>query len=91
VGLRIEDIGGAILKNYVVFIVSFIVLLFAFEIVSGMFLTLTYVPETSKHLSSSTVNMFGSGSFNYTFFSSALAATLSFIISKRVFKVKKSL
>ncbi|WP_129707484.1 hypothetical protein [Priestia megaterium] len=75
------------MKNYVVFIGSFIVLLFAFQIVSGLFLTLTYVPDLSQPLSNSTVSGF---SFNYPFLSSIIAATFSFIISNKVCKVKKS-
>ncbi|MEM4996184.1 MULTISPECIES: hypothetical protein [Priestia] len=75
------------MKNYTVFIGSFILLLFAFQIVSGLFLTLTYVPETSQHLSSSTVSVF---SVNYPFLSSITAATFLFIISNKVCKVKKS-
>ncbi|MEH7330874.1 hypothetical protein ACFX4Y_18390 [Priestia sp. YIM B13446] len=75
------------MKNYAVFIGSFIVLLFAFQIVSGLFLTLTYVPETSQHLSSSTVSIF---SFSYPFLSATIAATVAFIISKKGCKVKKS-
>ncbi|MGG4381812.1 hypothetical protein ABEX08_07200 [Priestia megaterium] len=71
------------MKNYVVFISSFIVLMFAFQILSGLFLTLTYVPEPSQHLSSSTVSIF---SFNYPF----LAATFSFIISKKYVKLKRA-
>lgn len=75
------------MKNYVVFIGSFTVLLFAFQIISGMFLTLTYVPETSQQFNTPTVNVF---SFSYPFLSSIIAATFSFIISKKVCKVKKS-
>ncbi|MGF9887487.1 hypothetical protein ABEX78_02435 [Priestia megaterium] len=75
------------MKNYAVFIGSFIVLLFAFQIVSGLFLTLTYVPETSQHLSSSTVSIF---SFNYPFLSSIIAATFSFIISKKYVRFKRA-
>ncbi|MDY0940538.1 hypothetical protein SOM71_10645 [Priestia megaterium] len=75
------------MKSYVVFISSFIVLMFAFQILSGLFLTLTYVPEPSQHLSSSTVSIF---SFNYPFFSSTIAATFSFIISKKYVKLKRA-
>ncbi|MQR89182.1 hypothetical protein GFV16_25325 [Bacillus megaterium] len=75
------------MRNYVVFIGSFIVLLFAFQIVSGLFLTLTYVPETSQQLNSPMVSVF---SFSYPFLSATIAATVAFIISKKVCKVKKS-
>jgi len=78
------------LKNYVVFITSFVVLLFVFQILSGLFLTLTYVPDTSQHFSSSTVSIFGSENFNYTLLSAITAATFSFIISKKMFTSKNS-
>ncbi|MFP7733429.1 hypothetical protein ACLHDF_08405 [Priestia aryabhattai] len=75
------------MKNYVVFIGSFIVLLFVFQIASGLFLTPAYVPEPSQHLSSSTVSIF---SFNYPFLNSIIAATFSFIISKKYVKLKRA-
>jgi len=78
------------LKNYVVFIASFVVFLFAFQILSGLFLTLTYVPDTSQNFSSSTVSMFGSENFNYTLLSAIVSATFSFIISKKIFISKNS-
>ncbi|MGU3398090.1 hypothetical protein ACNHOZ_28625 [Priestia sp. D51] len=78
------------MKNYVVFIASFVVFMFAFQILSGMFLTLTYVPDTSQHLSGSTVSIFGSEIFNYTLLSSSISATFSFIISKKMFASKNS-
>ena len=72
------------MKNYAVFIASFVVFLFAFQILSGLFLTLTYVPDTSQQFSGSTVTIFGSENFNYTLLSAIISATLSFIISKKV-------
>jgi len=78
------------LKNYAVFIASFVVFLFAFQILSGLFLTLTYVPDTSRHFSGSTVSIFGSENFNYTLLSAIISATFSFIISKKVFISKNS-
>ena len=78
------------MKRYTVFIVSFIGLLLACDIFSGIFLTITYAPETSQAMSS-TVNIFGNESNNYTFLSSIVAATFSFLISKRIFKAKENL
>ncbi|UYP06223.1 hypothetical protein [Priestia megaterium] len=75
------------MKKYIVFTGSFIVLLFAFQIVSGLFLTFTYVPDLSQPLINSTVSVL---SFNYPFLSSIILATFSFIISNKVCKVKKS-
>ncbi|MDP9580310.1 hypothetical protein COE67_16840 [Priestia megaterium] len=78
------------MKNYAVFIASFVVFLFAFQILSGLLLTLTYVPDTSQHFSGSTVSIFGSENFNYTLLSAIISATLSFIISKKVSILKNN-
>ncbi|MFB8425051.1 hypothetical protein ACFC4S_23830 [Priestia megaterium] len=78
------------MKKYIVFISSFIVLLLTFQILSGLFLTLTYAPDTSQQFSSSTVNFYDNKGFNYTILSAVVSATFSFIISKKVFVLKKS-
>jgi len=73
------------LKGYTVFIVSFIALLFVFQILSGLFLTLTYEPEMSGSFNSM-ISTVGNESVNYTFLTSIIAATISFITSKLLLK-----
>ncbi|GAB1780166.1 hypothetical protein COE08_27940 [Priestia megaterium] len=73
------------MKGYTVFIVSFIALLFVFQILSGLFLTLTYEPEMSGSFNS-TISTVGNESVNYTFLTSIIAATISFITSKLLLK-----
>ncbi|MBE7128936.1 hypothetical protein [Bacillus mycoides] len=78
------------MKSYAVFIISFIGFLFVFQIVSGMFLTLTYTPNISG-AGSSSANVFSSKSLSFTFLVPIIAATLSFIILKKRVEAKGTL
>ncbi|MFB8426177.1 hypothetical protein ACLZHR_25350 [Priestia aryabhattai] len=81
------------MKRYGLFIISFIVFLGSFQLVSGMILTLLYVPESSTMWSSieglSSKVTFGSYSGSFAFMIPAVAATAAFFISKKW--VRKSL
>ncbi|MCM3773693.1 MULTISPECIES: hypothetical protein [Priestia] len=75
------------MKRYGIFIISFIVLLGSFQLLSGMILTLLYVPESSGMWSSieglSSKGTFGSYSASFAFVVPAVAATAAFFISKK--------
>ncbi|TYR81347.1 hypothetical protein FZC66_05710 [Priestia megaterium] len=78
------------MKRYGVFIASFVILLFGFEIVSGIFLTFTYVPDPSQAWSSMThlsneVSIVSEPN-RFAFLIPVIAATISFILSKRIGK-----
>ncbi|MBK0009587.1 hypothetical protein IAE23_24190 [Bacillus sp. S35] len=69
------------------FIISFIVLLGSFQLLSGMILTLWYVPESADMWSSieGLLNevIFGSHSPSFAFAIPVVAATAAFFISKK--------
>ncbi|MFZ7824777.1 hypothetical protein ACO1DI_17130 [Priestia sp. 40] len=75
------------MKRYGLFIISFIVLLGSFQLLSGMILTFLYVPESAYTWSSSeglaSKVMFGSHSPSFAFVIPVLAATAAFFISKK--------
>jgi len=75
------------LKRYGLFIISFIVLLGSFQLLSGMILTLWYVPESADMWSSieglSNEVIFGSHSPSFAFAIPIVAATAAFFISKK--------
>jgi|GEM_PF-1323011 len=77
---------GIVVKKYIIFAISFIVLFLVFQMVSGYFLTLFYTPDITEawnqagNLSSSVV-MKGSFPFISLFFA-FLAATLAYFTPK---------
>ncbi|MCM3155127.1 hypothetical protein V8V54_20760 [Priestia megaterium] len=80
------------MKRYGLFIISFIVLLGSFQLLSGMILTLLYVPESANMWNSieglSSKVIFGSHLPSFAFVIPVLAATAAFFISKK--RVRKS-
>ncbi len=73
------------LKNYIVFIASFVVLMLVFQVGSGMLLTMLYNPEVAEKVGTlgSTVT-FGDSAYMFPLVVAMLAATISFFISKRL-------
>ncbi len=77
---------GKQVKKYIIFAISFIILLSAFQMLSGYFMTLYYTPNITEtwnqsgHLSSNVV-IKGSSSFIPLFFA-FLAATFAYFTPK---------
>ncbi|GAB3053746.1 hypothetical protein [Virgibacillus ainsalahensis] len=80
------------MKKYIIFAISFILLFSLFQVLSGMFLTLTYTPDISEAWNRSAdlsqeVVIKGSGSsFLLTLSIAFLSATIAYFIPKKITK-----
>lgn len=80
------------MKKYVVFAISFILLLSLFQVLSGMLLTITYTPDIaeawnlSANLSEGTVIKSSYSHFLLTLFIAFLSATIAYFIPKKFIK-----
>lgn len=78
------------MKKYIIFAVSFILLFFSFQFLSGMFLTLTYTPDIAEawnlaaNLSQEVVIRNNHSPFLLTLFIAFLSATIAYFISKKI-------
>jgi hypothetical protein len=81
------------MRKFILFIVSFIVLFGAFQILSGLFLTAVYTPDVSGAWKQSTdlpqTIVFGdTGNFIPTWLLAAAAASIAFFVPKLFAKRK---
>lgn len=75
------------MKKFIVFIASFIVLYFGFQLISGWILTSLYTPSPSLAASTQTVS-FGEAS-TWSFIFILIAASIAFLFSNKVVKTQK--
>lgn len=83
------------MKKYIIFAVSFLVLFLAFQILSGYFMTLFYVPDIKEAWNQaddlpSSVVIEGKSTFTHLFFA-FLAAILAYYLSKVLVNKNKSM
>jgi hypothetical protein len=92
--LNVNKIGGVKMKNYIIFLSSFILLFSLFQVFSGWFLTFTHIPDItdawnlSDHLPQEVV--FVESPLIPTLIFAIFSATIAYFISKKFTKVIKS-
>ena len=78
--------GGAILKKYLVFIISFILLNLVFQIGSGVFLTATYTPNFSSIEGDLSQEVVFEETNQISFLVTLITATLVYFFSQKLFR-----
>ncbi|MDM5209364.1 hypothetical protein [Cytobacillus kochii] len=76
------------MKKFLIFLLSFIVLIYIFEIGSGLIMTLMYTPDITFATTQSQTVEFGTISHPFSYVFALFASCIAYFLSQRLYHAK---